>query len=173
MAYYIPMLRFKQFFREQDQPVSQNFVVVGGGASGCWSYVGMIGGGQGLNLGSGCHYSPTIIHEFMHALGVHHYQNRPDRDDQVTIFFNNIEDGKESNFHKEGTSEMHGTEYDVKSLMHYFWNAFAKDSTQPTILSKVYMLGTDFRPFSKTLHSFTYDPAQTIYDLFSARCFKI
>ena len=133
------MLRSEHFFREQDQPTSKNFVVVSSNKTGCSSFVGMINrGAQPLNLARGCFRSSTIMHEFMHALGVHHYQNRPDRDEYVTIFFDNIKEGKENNFQRKGTSEIHGTAYDVESFMHYRWNAFAIDKTKPTIRSKVY-----------------------------------
>ena len=58
---------------------SGNYVDVVNYASGCWSYIGMIGGGQDLHLADGCFSMGTIEHEFFHALGVHHEQNRPDR----------------------------------------------------------------------------------------------
>ena len=47
----------------------------------CWSYVGMVGGRQELNLGDWCFNvgTGTVEHEFIHALGVYHEQTRPDR----------------------------------------------------------------------------------------------
>ncbi|XP_057297407.1 astacin-like [Hydractinia symbiolongicarpus] len=59
--------------------------------SGCWSYIGRIGGVQQISLQHfGCFTSGIIIHEVLHALGVHHEQARADRDDFVTINFQNI-----------------------------------------------------------------------------------
>jgi hypothetical protein len=42
----------------------------------------------------------TIQHEIIHALGFHHEQVRPDRDDFVIVHEENISDGREKNFNK-------------------------------------------------------------------------
>ena len=49
---------------------------------GCWSYVGRISGWsqQDLSLSSWCTSSSTIQHEFVHALGFWHEQQRADLD---------------------------------------------------------------------------------------------
>ncbi len=39
--------------------------------------VGVKGGAQTLTLGSGCVDAVVVAHEFMHALGFYHEQNRP------------------------------------------------------------------------------------------------
>ena len=65
---------------EVQGPQSGNYVKVTNNAlSGCWSFLGMMGGEQQLNLGFGCVYRGVIEHEFLHALGVHHEHMRPDR----------------------------------------------------------------------------------------------
>ena len=104
--------------------------------------------GQTLNLGydfsngANCYTEDTIIHEFMHALGVHHYQNRPDRDDYVWVFTDNIQEWAAHNFDLEAESETFGTEYDEESFMHYraFITdpSFVFDTNQPVMQSKVF-----------------------------------
>ncbi len=41
--------------------------------------------------------------------------------------------GKENNFAIAYGSKTFNTSYDFHSIMHYVWNAFAKDETKPTI----------------------------------------
>ncbi|ODM87059.1 High choriolytic enzyme 1, partial [Orchesella cincta] len=118
-------------------------VVRGEQNSGCWSDVGKIGGEQVLNLNppgrkSGCIIHGIVIHEMMHALGFHHEQSRTDRDDYVTIFWDNIIPGEKHNFDKYSRSEVdsQGLAYDYGSIMHYPTNMFALDTSRPTILPK-------------------------------------
>lgn len=56
--------------------------------------IGRDGGMQLLSLGAGCMYVGIVIHEFMHAVGFFHEQSRTDRDDFVTVIWENIQDGK-------------------------------------------------------------------------------
>lgn len=58
--------------------------------SGCWSYVGKIGGSQDLSLGRGCESIGTAAHELGHALGLFHTMSRHDRDQYITINSHNV-----------------------------------------------------------------------------------
>jgi len=85
------------------------------------SQVGMTGGLQYLNLDAWeIHY--TIVHEFMHALGFWHEQQRPDRDCFVRIEWDNIDPDLWDNFAIPGgedTCLRTITPYDFDSIMHY------------------------------------------------------
>jgi Astacin (Peptidase family M12A). len=98
-------------------------IIKGGG---CWSYVGRQPDrfGQELSLDDGCVYRDTVQHEFLHALGFEHEQSRPDRDDYVTILYDNIIPGREHNFDKSSYVDSLGSPYDYKSVMHYHEYAF-------------------------------------------------
>jgi hypothetical protein len=80
-------------------------------ADGCFSPVGMQSGGQMINLDVDCMAHGIIQHEFIHALGLTHEQNRPDRDEYVIIHFDNIADrrDREHNFYKADDSETLGS----------------------------------------------------------------
>ena len=90
---------------------------------GCWSYVGRIGGKQQIGLDTdGCGYA-TALHEMGHALGFHHEQSRPDRNQYVRVRLDLIPDDIESNWDIESESRGYGA-YDYYSIMHYdlFYN---------------------------------------------------
>lgn len=60
----------------------------------CFSYIGQaIPNGQDLSMGTGCDHVYIAEHELLHALGFYHEQSRYDRDDYVTIKFDNILEG--------------------------------------------------------------------------------
>lgn len=69
-------------------------MVIRGDKDGCWSYVGRKASGQTLNLGEKCVRHGIVVHELLHALGLHHQQSSHDRDDYVTIHWKNIEEGE-------------------------------------------------------------------------------
>merc|ERR1712127_144040 len=66
-----------------------------------------------------------------------HEQNRFDRDNYITINFDNIENDNRYNFDKRSLSESsyHDTSYDLKSIMQYSAYAFSSNG-QKTILTK-------------------------------------
>ncbi|KAL2084260.1 hypothetical protein ACEWY4_019778 [Coilia grayii] len=106
--------------------------------SGCYSYVGKVfSGGQTVSIGLGCAFVDIVEHELLHALGFYHEQSRYDRDDHVTIVWNNIIEGYANNFNKvsEEYSSLLNTSYDYTSVMHYDGYAFTNGNGS-TILTK-------------------------------------
>ena len=122
--------------------------VVRPNVSKCSSKLGRRGGGQVLNLGKNftsgrtCYKEKIIIHEFIHAIGFTHEQNRHDRDSYVGVKYENIKGGKSNgNFNKRNSNWLTETPYDGKSVMHYSAiNGFSikiDGKKQPTMTSKV------------------------------------
>ncbi|CAL1261127.1 unnamed protein product [Larinioides sclopetarius] len=105
---------------------------------GCFSMIGRDGGQQLLSLGDGCMFVGIIIHEFMHAVGFWHEQSRADRDNYVTIMWENIQQGQTHNFAKYTDGRLHhlNEAYDYNSIMHYGPYDFTKYRNRPTILPK-------------------------------------
>lgn len=85
--------------------------------SGNSSFVGMVGGGQTVNIFN-WNYTFIMAHELMHALGVWHEQSRPDRDAYVIIDYSKIQPGAEHNFDIQADASTVGP-YDFESIMHY------------------------------------------------------
>ena len=51
-----------------------------------------------ISIGPNCLREGVIIHEILHALGFFHEHSRPDRDQYITIDFDNLKDGMQHNF---------------------------------------------------------------------------
>ncbi|CAG5097508.1 Oidioi.mRNA.OKI2018_I69.XSR.g15107.t1.cds [Oikopleura dioica] len=103
--------------------------------NGCWSYIGMTGDNpQDISLGTLCHTRGLALHEFLHALGFDHEQNRPDRDEHIEVHWENIAPTKKWNFQilGDGDWENTGSPYDFLSVMHYSSANFAAGS-KPTM----------------------------------------
>jgi hypothetical protein len=89
--------------------------------NGCWSYLGNIRNGQYLSLQrNGCVHKGIVLHEFQHAAGFAHEQNRWDRDNHVDILWDNIPDNWKSQYEKTNPND-YGIQrnYDYYSIMHY------------------------------------------------------
>lgn len=151
-------IRFRPYEKSDN-----DYITIEAKSSGCWSLVGRHDHGQVVNLQNpGCVQHGVIIHELMHALGFYHQQSAADRDEWVTINWENIKPGKtarlyldydwkdsisivrivhtgrEHNFNKydNRTVTDYGIGYDYESIMHYSSYAFSKNG-EPTITPKV------------------------------------
>ena len=67
-----------------------------------------------------------VLHELLHAFGIGHTQMRPDRDDYVTINWDNIRKSSHSQYRKMASVAPYGIPYDGRSIMHYKKDAFWK-----------------------------------------------
>lgn len=89
------------------------------------SPVGMIGGQQIINLfvlSSGSVDYTSTCHEIGHSLGLFHEQSRGDRDNFITINWNNIRPGAVHNFQSYAQQGIPGTQFgtfDFNSVMLY------------------------------------------------------
>ena len=79
----------------------------------------------------------TIVHEFIHALGVYHMHQRSDRDKYVKINWENIKESDKFNFDKLNDAVFFDVPYDAKSMMHYQTIGHTSKNGKPTIESLV------------------------------------
>ena len=79
----------------------------------------------------------SVIHELLHCLGFLHMHTASNRDEYITINWQNIKSDAKLNFKQFAAHvSMFKTEYDYDSITHYSSVAFAKDKSLPTITAK-------------------------------------
>jgi hypothetical protein len=99
--------------------------------------VELVGDGeQQISLGRGCSYKATVLHQIMTVLGWTKEQMRPDREEFITINWNNIPKAYRMYFATKKGSDNLGAPYDHQSVMHYHSTAFAKKRGSAVITSK-------------------------------------
>ncbi|XP_040920632.1 high choriolytic enzyme 1-like [Toxotes jaculatrix] len=122
----VTCIRFQQHTTELNYLKFQN-------GKGCASFVGCRGGAQTLYYARSCSVG-NLCHEIIHALGLHHEHTRKDRDQYITVQWQNIMPGRQKNFNKKRGNTLN-LPYDLNSIMHYGQYFFSQDGS-PTVLSK-------------------------------------
>ncbi|CAJ0596148.1 unnamed protein product [Cylicocyclus nassatus] len=123
-------IRFKQRKDEKDYVEIQNNF-----KGGCYSPVGRHSGKRVMNLEANyaatCFTPRILLHELFHVIGLFHEHMRFDRDNYVTVHYDNVERRYWSQFQKltlwQATT--YNIPYDYKSIMHYSKTSFAKPGT--------------------------------------------
>merc|ERR1719262_1005638 len=77
----------------------------------------------------------TALHEILHTLGFPHEQGRFDREDYITVQWQNIKDKWKYAFARTQMREQYSP-YDWASIMHYGAKAFSKNKWE-TLTSKI------------------------------------
>lgn len=136
------------FFRPR-KIEDENWVLFSTAAQHCFSAVGMRGGEQKIYLSENCGRK-EILHEMMHTIGFYHEQNRPNRDDYVFIYWENIETQYRSQFKiiPKHLIDLGGRPFAFDSIMMYPPHAFSR---YPDDYSMSKLDGTPYQTSSGSL----------------------
>lgn len=126
----------------------------------CFSYVGRVGGAQPVYVSPKCDWH-HVVHEVLHAIGLVHEHSRPDRDQFISIQWQNIPQPYHSQF--EVLPEFLSRPwlsypYDSASLMHYGSQTFITETGFSLLLK-------DGRTINEPMELSTLD-IQKVNDLF-------
>ncbi|CAG9534698.1 unnamed protein product [Cercopithifilaria johnstoni] len=134
-------------FERRDNEIQENRIVFTD-VDGCASNVGRhpLGEPQFVSLAPECIRLGVIAHEVAHALGFWHEQSRPDRDNYVTVRWENIDRDSKGQFLKEMPVDVDngGVPYDYGSIMHYRSKAFGR-------YDDLFTLNTNIVDYQKTI----------------------
>ena len=92
----------------------------------CASWVGRRGGQQEVWVSDNC-AAGSVMHEIGHVLGLEHEHTRPDRDQYITIHWDNITPDKQHNFDTAPVGSRLPGAYDYASIMHYGTHNFSSN----------------------------------------------
>ena len=60
----------------------------------CWGHVGHHNSKTQISIGDNCDFQHVMEHEIGHSVGFWHEQSRPDRDNYISVIWENVVDGK-------------------------------------------------------------------------------
>ncbi|ASK30528.1 hypothetical protein CEY12_10595 [Chryseobacterium sp. T16E-39] len=95
-----------------------------------WAHIGFQGGKQNISLDQNISVA-SVIHEMGHTVGLYHEHCRKDRDQYVSIQWNNIQDGQAYNFNIYNSGTDIGA-FNINSVMMYWPTSYSKNGL-PTI----------------------------------------
>lgn len=127
-------IRFIEINAENDKYFPDYLLFVPSSTNTSSSFVGRQGGEQIIQIARNCKVM-NAAHEIGHALGLWHEQSRADRDNFITILWENIDYNHLFNFNQHLTDEIDIGDYDYDSIMHYTAYAFSANGKK-TIIPK-------------------------------------
>ncbi|ATN06451.1 hypothetical protein EGY07_02305 [Chryseobacterium indologenes] len=119
-----------QWIPRTNQTNYVEFIFGSSSGSDGWAHIGYRGGKQTVSLDQYISVG-SVIHEMGHTVGLYHEHTRKDRDQYVTILWNNIQDGQAYNFDIYSSGTDIGP-FNINSVMMYWPNSYSKNG-QPTI----------------------------------------
>lgn len=142
----LDLLRAKTCLKFINNPEAKNRIKVFNGI-GCHSNIGFQNAGvQNLSLAPDCRLTGIMAHEFIHALGFTHTQQRPDRDDNIIVNFAAVNETEVSNYNMIPNKYIAlYTTYEYGSVMQYKADAFStgKITMIPRAVDYTYTLGSN------------------------------
>ncbi|ELU07351.1 hypothetical protein CAPTEDRAFT_141899 [Capitella teleta] len=115
----------------------ENWMQIGEESPGCFAMIGRGNTETTVNLAADCtNAMGRVQHELLHALGFWHEHSRSDRDDYVTVVWENIQEDSADNFEKRTSNiDNQNIGYDYGSVMHYAEDFFTKVEGEPTLVT--------------------------------------
>ncbi|MFC5048358.1 M12 family metallopeptidase [Aquimarina hainanensis] len=124
-------LTIRKWDKTKDKDIGYVWISYKSGCSAQVGYQAKKFPGQKMNISTSCSLGSTI-HEFLHAAGVLHEQAHWNRDDYITVNWDNIIKNRQHNFKKYKKEELttHSDAMDLNSIMMYGSTYFRTDKAK-------------------------------------------